>query len=177
MSPPAEVRDQLCWPHNSTGPLWLDSWHVPEEVHRVARHTHGHHPSLEGPLMGTVQSRDTNNWYTYYSEVKIKGLLKYKLTLLNYYFIFITTSYIRFQSVWDGQCIPIAFLEILIPIHYKYLLQGRLIIFITFFTFSYGLFLLKVLNQGGSGGTKFFLTLQALTSNLITKLCLQSNLQ
>lgn len=47
---------------------------------------------LEGPLTGTVHSRDANNWYTRCSEVKIKGLLKYKLTLLNYYFIFVTTS-------------------------------------------------------------------------------------
>lgn len=58
--------------------------------------------------MGTVQS-GVLTIGTHYSEVKIKGLLKYKLTLLNN-FIFVTTSYIRFQSMWDGQSI----LEILI---------------------------------------------------------------
>ena len=36
-----------------------------------------------------------------YSEVKIKGLLKYKLTLLNYYFIFVTTPYIRW-TMYSG---------------------------------------------------------------------------
>lgn len=47
--------------------------------------------------MGTVQS-GVLTIGTHYSEVKIKGLLKYKLTLLNN-FIFVTTSYIRFQSM------------------------------------------------------------------------------
>lgn len=53
--------------------------------------------SLEGSLMGTVQS-GVLIIGTHYSEVKIKGLLKYKLPLLNN-FIFVTTSYIRFQSM------------------------------------------------------------------------------
>lgn len=58
--------------------------------------------SFEGwPMLGTVPSRDTNCWYVHYSEVKIKGLLKYKLTLLNYYFIFVTTSYIRW-TMYSG---------------------------------------------------------------------------
>lgn len=53
--------------------------------------------------------------------------------------------------------------------------QGRLLVFITFFTFSYRLFLPRLLKHGGPGGTTFlnFLTLQALNSNLITKLCFQ----
>lgn len=88
--------------------------------------------------METVPSRDTKNWYTHYSEVKIKGLLKYKLILLNYYFIFVTTSYIRW-TMYSGNFN-------LIPFH-KYLLQGRLIIFIKLFTFSYRLFLPRLLKR------------------------------
>ena len=65
-----------------------------------------HPPSLSLSLFrGLAHAGDCAKqrycWYVHYSEVKIKGLLKYKLTLLNYYFIFVATSYIRW-TMYSG---------------------------------------------------------------------------
>lgn len=60
-------------------------------VRRATLLSRGPQPSLGGPWVGPVQSRGTNNWYPHYSEVKVTSLLKYKLTPLNYYFLFVTT--------------------------------------------------------------------------------------
>lgn len=85
MSPPAEVTDQLC--SSLTHDTCLRRFAVTLLMHAP-------NPlflSLKGPWVGPVQSRDTNNWYPHYSEVKGTSLLKYKLTPLNYYFLFVTT--------------------------------------------------------------------------------------
>lgn len=132
--------------HNSTGLLGFNPWHVagggsqePPFSRRAPSPSH-----WRDLAWGLCPSRDTRHWYTHYPEVQRKGLLRYKLILLNYYFTLLLLH------ILDGQCI----LEILIPLH-KYLLHWRLIIFIQLLTFSYRLFLPQLLKQGEPGGTTF----------------------
>lgn len=97
MPPPARVTVSCAGPMKaqvhpgSTGDTWLGRFTGATLL------KHGPHLCP----VGTVLSKHTNNWYTHSSEVKIKGLLKHKLILLNYNVIFVTTSYIRW-TMYSG---------------------------------------------------------------------------